>query len=573
MIVVKATVSNFGSYDYLEFHFNARGLALLAGATGAGKSTLCDIVPWVLFGITAKNGAVDDVRSWHGGVTTGILEVEIGQRQIEIVRVRGTAKDNDLTISVNHEEPRRGKDLADTQRLIIQELGITPELYLAGAYFHEFSQTASFFVAPAKVRRLITEQLVDLEMAVKLTENIAAAKKAVKARTIETDTMLVAARAKAQSAGRSLISAKGAAVAWTNEQATKIEKVKGQLWAFDTNKQARIAQLEESMLEHEEQVAANVAHHQHELQELKEVALAGKAYRQQLEALRTDKAKLSDDVCNECGAKKDSGKHLQMIHMENGLVTKVREADNAITAMSAIQRLLKIEQAKENPYVKQLQAEMERENTYDQVLKALESEKNPHLAAIDRYEIEHNAEQNDVMELQELRDDLRLEASDLDTLSDVVNSFRGAIVKRAIKDLEVKTNDLLDRHFEAELRVTFDIASADKLEVEILKDGNVCSYSQLSKGQRQLLKLCFGVSVMKVVAEHHAVEFDAIFLDEFADGCDENIKAKAFGLLEELSQQYSSVFAIDHSEGLKSMFTTRYDIKLVDGRSVVEKAS
>jgi ABC-type lipoprotein export system ATPase subunit len=97
-------VTNFGSYKHLEFDFNSNGLTLISGPTGSGKSTLCDIVPWILFGRTSKGGAVDEVRSWDAEeATTGTLMLH----GISITRSR---KPNDLTI-----DGRRGKDLNDTQ--------------------------------------------------------------------------------------------------------------------------------------------------------------------------------------------------------------------------------------------------------------------------------------------------------------------------------------------------------------------------------------------------------------------------------------------------------------------------
>ncbi len=571
MKILSANVENFGSYERLEFDFQDRGLTLLAGPTGAGKSTLCDVVPWVLFGITAKNGAVDDVRAW--GITEetrGYLTVQVGTAVIVVKRSRG--KTNDLVFVRDEGVPTRGKDLLDTQRLLNEVLGMTPELYLAGAYFHEFSQTASFFTAPAKVRRLITEQLVDLNLAKTLTEKIANAKKDVKGRTSEADKLLIEARTIFDSTKKHLADTKLRAVEWTKSQGAKIIKVEHAAAFFDSNKRKLLQDLHEESVGFEARRLNNIARYKEEIEELSLQAQGENKIHAQWEALKARRAGLTEEKCETCGSKKDSGHLLHMMSEEHGIKNVLAEIANAKRGMANAKKLLELETKAVNPFTKQIEAEEQRANTYTDQVKALKKEKNPHDTVVANLEgsIVHHT--NDLNTLQDIRDDLRVEATDLDTLNDVVGQFRGAIVKRAIKDLEQKTNNLLDKHFDAELRVGFDIAQADKLEVEITKDGNNCSYSQLSKGQRQLLKLCFGVSVMKVVALHHAVQFDAIFLDEFADGLDESMKSKAFGLLQELSLDYGSVFAIDHSEGLKAMFDNRVDVKLVDGRSTVEQS-
>ena len=163
MRILKATAHNFGSYSLIDFEFTDKGLTLISGPTGTGKSTLADIIPWGLFGVTAKGGLADEVRTWNADeVTSVVLYLE----SLIIVRIRGKGgKGNDLYFQHTGKDRIRGKDLNDTQRLINQHLGITPETYLAGAYFHEFSQTASFFTTSAKIRRQITEQMADLDLA------------------------------------------------------------------------------------------------------------------------------------------------------------------------------------------------------------------------------------------------------------------------------------------------------------------------------------------------------------------------------------------------------------------------
>src|SRR5271166_6085820 len=155
MKILSCYVSDFASYEELHFNFQKQGLTLIQGPTGSGKSTLCDIIPWTLFGRTAKDGAVDEILKWNSTEPAyGNLTLEVRGEKIAVTRARGkNAKDNDLILWVD-DKLIRGKDLNDTQKLINTKLGMDLQLYLASAYFHEFSQTAGFFTATAKNRRL-----------------------------------------------------------------------------------------------------------------------------------------------------------------------------------------------------------------------------------------------------------------------------------------------------------------------------------------------------------------------------------------------------------------------------------
>lgn len=151
MTLHKAKVTNFGSFRELEFNFDTPGLSLIHGPTGSGKSTLIDITSWILYGITAKDGSVDDIRSWTSdGVTTGTLEVSTQNGRILVTRVRGSTKQNDLFWEDEPGIQRRGKDVTETQRLLEERLGVSSNLYHSGASYTEFSRTGRSFIAKRK---------------------------------------------------------------------------------------------------------------------------------------------------------------------------------------------------------------------------------------------------------------------------------------------------------------------------------------------------------------------------------------------------------------------------------------
>lgn len=559
MRILSCTVENFGSYKRLEFNFTSQGLTLVSGPTGAGKSTLFDVVPWILFGTTAKNGAVDEVRSWPGDkVTSGVLELD----GITVVRHRGAPKDNDLHFWTEDSLIIRGKDLVDTQKLLNEALGLTAETYLAGAYFHEFSATASFFTATAKIRRQITEQLVDLSLAKKVATGLADYRKLLK-KELETETQslaLVSDRLEYQAAEARRLADR--AERWERTTTAKLLELQEKSANFEANKKHNIERIE---TEHRNKTIEL----EYDIDAILKLIEQDDFYEAQWEALRLRKEHLGSDKCASCGAPKNVEKTMLLERDLHKLDADRVANDNRRIQGTRLGVSLEKHLATLAPKIAQ---EAARENAYAEQLVALKAETNPYTEQLRRLEEETAENEHKSEALKSAILDFTDELNDIELLTQVTADFRGACILRAITYLETQTNKLLTDHFDAEIRVKFDVADADKLEVEVSKDGNACTYSQLSKGQRQLLKLCFGVAVMKCVSNHSGVKFSAIMLDEPTDGCDEDFKLKSYGLLEQLAAEYESVFVIDHNEAFKSMFTKRYDVTLVDGKSQIEEA-
>lgn len=483
MKILSASVCNFASYERLEINFVDRGLILVSGPTGAGKSTLCDIIPWVLFGRTAKDGAVDDIVRWNSTEgTDGIVYLKDGTR---VVRVRGVK--NDLYYSLpGRPEIRRGKDLTDTQKSINDILGTDADKYLASSYYHEFSQAASFFTASAKNRRQMTEQLVDLDLALKVASG-------AKDRKAELKTLISATENNVKNADNGQM-----------RLASNIESHIRRMRTWETDKIAKITEL---LVKAEDF-------------DLKEIE----------KATRVRRNLAAQQFCPAC---------------------KQTVAKNSTFKVAPSETRI-------NPYLDSLERATNEMSPHCDVLAEMEKE---------YLEVRTQAEQEAAKLLA-----LKIEQADYITLSDLVDVFRGLLITRAISELEYNTNRLLNDHFDAEIRVLFNVESLDKLEVTILKDGNECSFSQLSKGQRQLLKLSFGVSVMRQVSNHNSISTNVAFFDESLDGLDDVLKVKAFSLLQEVAQDYESVFVVEHSSAFKERFVNRLEVSMSDGVSSIEEA-
>lgn len=507
MQLTSVYVKNFGSYEELHFRFQNRGLTLIQGPTGSGKSTLMDIVPWILFGRTAKDGAADEVLNWTAdGQTYGSLTLSLNGRDVNICRAR---RPNDLYYTTSDGvSPIRGKDLNDTQKLINNLLGMDVNTYLAGAYYHEFSQTAQFFTATAKTRRSICEQLVDLSFFKNLQEKLSASKKQVNNNVDDFEASIDNLESK---------------IEIYKENHNKYSKSHEN---FDFQKGFKLGALDYDI----KALLATV----------KPVEYYDSLYKEiNEEAHKVD----NKGVCSECGGPKNRKGHeaiaAKMRSLEsqkyknqldfNKLMSLVAEHDKLEASVNNFQELL------DNNQVELKKAEDK-----------LRQYKNTHFEHITKL-------------------------ADLELLEETASNGRASTIKNTIKALEASTNLMLSNYFDAEIKVIFEVESADKLDVTILKDGNNCSYTQLSKGQRGLLKLCFGLSVMSVVAKHSGVKFNCIMLDEALDGLSDELKVKSYNLLKTLELEYSSIFVVEHSMELKALFEKQISVKLVNGNSQIEE--
>lgn len=504
-------VSNFGSYGHLEFDYSNTGLALIQGDTGAGKSTLLDIPNWILFGVTAKGMAADQVRSWStDDPTTGrITLLDALGCPITVERTRGST--NDLFFITNSSQPIRGKDVKETQKLLEQTLGLDEDSYSQACYFHESSISAGFFTEKASRRRELLERLVDLSFPLGIELRAKLRLRDIKPELSRLESGV------ANSSGRLLQLMDS--IKATNTASKTWERVKEQsLRLFEENRAKELARLRKDFDEFEDDRVRQV-------EELTAVI---------------EKAEKPNN-CPTCGNLTGDPKY------------------NTYTAL-----LPKVSRMP-NPYEKQL--------VYVKKQLPPDTSQNPYGAQLEAYTEQMVVLKGSTRAQEKELKDLKHEQLSLGQLGDLCGQMKGLLLQRTVKSIQEQTNLNLEKYFDSELRVKFDMDGGDTLEVDITKDGHQAAYKQLSKGQRALLKLCFGVSVMDAAANKVGQHFDVLLFDEALDGLSPGLKIKAFGLFESLSNKHSSVIMVDHMTEFKNLFERQYQVTLQGDCSVVEEVN
>jgi DNA repair exonuclease SbcCD ATPase subunit len=561
MRLLKCEAHNFGSYKHLEIDFSNAGLALIYGPTGAGKSTLPDLGCWVLYGQTAKGGAADDVRSWTSQEdTVCTLEVELNETE-KIVVTRQRGQKNDLFWQEGRMEgnPKRGKDLSETQRMLERRLGVSADLYLTGAYFSEFSGPGSFFMAKAKERRALFETVADLSFAVTLAEKTSNEKKSTKKDRESTESKLSGVSGQLEQLKRDYDYAVQSSEEWEADHIGAIQRCMSQSKGFELEKASKIESLQTKYDAFEADKNRKIDDLLAKLDKLEPELTPLEMLDQSIEEAK------AEAKCPKCGALTAKGqKKLDALKDKRALTLRNTERYNA--DQDRLRELYPLV----NPFISQIADAKKLENTYDAQLRELKQQVDPFSVQIAKFKDALLTAEDTKKTLESKLEALTSRLAQLDRLYDLSYVLRGELLRRTVQEIETETNRQLEKYFDAEIRVKFTLEGADNLDVVITKSGYHCNFRQLSKGQRGLLKLCFVTSVMKAASNRSGVHFDNLWFDEALDGLDNNLKLKAFPLLQALSKDHQSVFVIDHCPEFQSMFDVRYKVTLDADNSQIE---
>lgn len=514
MKLKQCELSNFGSYSNLKIDFSDLGLALVHGPTGSGKSTLQDAPCWILFGQTSKGGAVDEIRSWKSlnASTKGCLEVEVNGKTLIINRIRGKQGQNDL-YWLEDDEIRRGKDLVDTQKLLESRIGISYEEYTTSSYFHEFSECSNFFTAKAQDRRALFEKLTDLSLAEKLAAQCKITKSNVKKELDHYQKQVASNSGKLEQILLAKEDAETRSANWTKSEYARINLLSMKALTWENARKDQLRPLQTYVTQY---VTSKI-----------ETKIS---------------EKMANEKCSTCGSLKPS------------VVEYIAELRSKQAKYERYQEQIENLEKQQNPY--SIADKSENPNPFEEQIESFKS----HIALV--------AETLEAANIHYTA--LEAKYAALERLYDLCASLRGELLKKAVKSIEWDTNGYLEKYFDSELKVEFQLGGSDSLHISLQKSGYNCTYKQLSKGQRGLLRLCFSAAIMKASANNKGQHFDNIFMDEALDGLDTALKLKAFRLFESLSLEHSSVMIIDHCEELHSLFSKKYRVSIENDESQVE---
>lgn len=605
-------VENFGSYGHAEIDFSDLGLTLISGSTGSGKSTIADFVAYTCFGVTSKQGNADDVRAWGCDEPTKVeLEVELPDGDITVVRIRGKQTQNDIywLEAGDPENPKRGKDATDTQRLLEQRLGVDAELFLLGSYFSQFSLTDAFFTARPKDRRETLERITDLSLPILLAERASEARKVAKKELEALESSLTKEQGRQEQVLSQIQNSVRASEAWEVEHDRALIVAQARLATFEDEKTAKLEKAAEEL----EALSARVTADEEftaKAEQIKEKQAALGVTRTRLQQTTTAaaelKAKLSvaareydkqerlPDTCPECqrpGAAPNKEQHLAKLKKGIGMFSVALKAETY--RISVLEKELAAEASlqSELDQVRRAQAENQRlkdrieaeekalialdesENPYLSRLEQLKGTKNPYIAQIEDAKKARDALAGTVKGLEQQVAEKAHRVTSLSSIYDLSFALRGEMLQNAVAQLERDTNGNLSEYFDGVFSVAFALEGADKLTVTVNREGREVSYFQCSGGERRQITLAFWRALSKRAWECSGTSTSLIILDEAFSGLDETLKGSAFRMLEDLSEEYESILVIDHSPSFQLNFSNVIYVTKQGEQSFIESGA
>lgn len=558
MKLISIYAENFGPYK--EFSFSPfDSLQLIQGKTGSGKSTIPDIVCWALFGITAKDGKADEVIPWwepnaitHTVITlnhNGILYL------IERWRSNNSSK-NDLRYSIGEEDYKRGKNITETQCHINEAIGFSSHDYLMSSYFCEFSPTANFFLSDAKNKRKVFEGIVDLSFPVLVAEKSAEAKKKAKAELAAKKQNRDKLSGAVEQLIFSLKQAEIESCEWEKVKDKQIKELNIKYAEYESTRQDNIKRIQQQRDDWEEESRRSVKEMQEKLVNLNKIECELQDIEDQIKEAKKKK-------CPSCNTP---------IKYSN-LMEKKLFINNNLTQLKSIKEKLGYKTLAVNPFESKLLMLEKDHNPFYSALKEQEKSENPYLYSIGNQKNTIEIKNKQLYEADTQVNNLIYYCSSLSQIYEFSFALRAKLLDQIITRIEDSTNTFLERHFDSEMRISFSVLDGDSIDVSITKNGNPCVYKQLSKGQRQLLKLCFATSVMQSTADNLGINFDTLWFDEALDGLDTELKLKAFSLFEEIQKVHQSVLIIEHSTEFSQLFFHKHFVTLDGDESSVSSTN
>lgn len=598
---------NFGSYKNLVFDFSDQGLTLISGPTGAGKSTLFDAACWCLFGVTSKEGEVDDVRRWGSDeVTRGEQHVTLADTTLVVVRIRGTRpSQNDLYFTSADGIEQRGKDLKETQKLLETRLGVSGELFIMSAYLTQFSRVDTFFVAKAKERRDTFEKIADLELPAAIAERSSETRKEAKTKLEELRREEQKLEGQIQVYESQINDSERRAADWDKSWQRNMEALQSKSDSFESVRQKEISDLanriaaalnEESKRPGIQRTIEESQARVVQLEDLQKVvndqASLVNRMEADLAALRREYskfAKAGPTICPHClGPTNNENKstHINKLHnqieRQEKQIQALRDDTNRQAEETLELPLLKEDQANRRQTLKELDwqatqtarmqkelvAKKAQENTYLEQIEKEKKTQNPYVLHSAKLRMDTSTATHNLTICRGKIDHAEHLVLSLTQLYDLSSTLRGKLLIQAIESIEEKTNENIQKYFDGDIRVKFTL-DGDKLDVGIQKNGYDCTFRQLSGGQRQMLKLAFALPLMAAAANRAGIHFGELFLDEPLNGLSSDLKIKAFSLFQRLELEHDSVFIIDHAEEFKNLFSGRVQVTMKEDISEV----
>ena len=550
------TLENFRSYDHIEFDLRHKGLSLITGDNGSGKSSILSALIFCLFGI----GTDSVVNNTVGGNTSVTLTGEKDKNIFAITRYRKHSKHkNNLKFFLNDRLVDATTN-TDLQKKLEKFLGLDYRAFLNITAFS--SDMMQFCAATDTERKAIFERILqDLDVYGEYHKYAKEEYSTIKAEVDELQHQLDMTNAKISVTKKVVEQEETRALMIEENRKEKVEALETELAELETKAKLR-RNLKKRMLKYQRVINCldNWLHVRDEVAtQLAEVAT-------KIAMLISDRETLlNSDVCPTCK---------QTITEEHRWEEAAR-LDKLETELYVEEDFIKVEAERRQKFVDKWN---EINELIDEIrYKLAKYDHIPGEVKKIKANIEEEKERiNDSNEtIQQWKDKIRrlsrkakgcegrikILETELLYLEEIITAFSktgipNVIISRALSLLQERTNKYLDVLSNGAIGVklsgfatTKKGAVRNKISIEVISATGVTTYESYSGGEKQRLNISMLLALRDVAQMNKNVTLNCLFLDEVLDlSLDSQGAADVLMLMQHKKKDIDSIFIISPKE-------------------------
>ncbi|AIW03494.1 exonuclease [Bacillus phage Moonbeam] len=628
MIWTRAEAYNFLAFKEIKLDLDNRGLVLIEGknlssnkfeSNGAGKTSIIDIIVYVLYDTTTKGLKADEVINRHAKKNTcAVLEGRKREDTYRIERYRKHKKYGSKVRLIINGEDETASSVKETNKKIEQLIGLDYLTFTNSIMFSQRNQVGRFSTATDKEKKEILENLVNLTV-YGTAQDIA--KKRVKDKDAEIEQKkreeeklqweLTQVDSFEQQDQERYNSTKQA----IEQEQQNFENVKEAMNKHITDNQHNVTTWineVEKLKEQQEQLNSPTNPHSETVNQLTHQLNELKAEQQRLTIEQNEEVKKYkqlglQDTCPVCGNELDTahrdkeqevikGKlreiitqlnvinpaaetvqqkyndayalYLEVKKQQDGIVTLHRDLSTKIGQINSLQQ----------QYSNQLESYKSKLSAITSTLNRLNSFPEPVSRDADRLAIKDkiNAHREAMVALQKEKN----------ILEDTVKIFSNSGVKSHVLDLVTpflneRANKYLGALAGSDMELIFstqtrkkDGEMSEKFDVQLHNAVGGESYKANSDGEMKRADLAIAHALQDYVITKGSSPVNFLLYDEILDGLDEVGVESVVQLLKEKQKQIGTVLVITHSSALKAMFEKVFTVvKNKDGIATLEEGA
>lgn len=549
---------NFGSWKSGSLDLSKRGLVLIRGRTGSGKSTVFRALFWGLYGYAPEGSAASEVVNEKVQRDTCVkVFLSWDNKRYEIRRYRNHyLYQNKAFIFIDGNQWNEAD--AHTAAIDKEIARIIPETIMRTIFFVQRDYKSRWPSLTDAQQKKLLEEITELSILPK-------AEKIAKENMKKNNDLLINVNSELQVLINELDNHK-----IELKRAKKKESIDRKALKRELKDVRKLLVSRKNLIsENQDKVNRYTPEYKKALDVVRSIdkQMSQTRYAERANKDKIQKLRSMPDICPVCGTKVNKS------HIESEIQTVQRDINACLKILEKCQTEYDKAQKRSDEIGKKLESSVDSVNGYKDAVRTLISRE---IMIKERMKLTktntkvHREAIHNLRKKIEVRKRRRSLISRWKLQAEFwVRGFghrglRALIMPAVLSELEKRTNSYLSV-IDPMIQATFGLSSSSRIEQAYRRGKKWRSYASFSGGQKQAIDLCVGLA-LRDLAESSLPRFcDLIILDEAFEGLDSGLIQRIPNLLKLLNKD--SVFIISHNERIEPYFRTILTVREKDGFS------